>query len=151
MFLFCSVFFLLQSVVGIFLWLFGTVFLVSVLLSDFFGFWLVWVFMCCCIFFCIFGFFFERTQLVFNTMLFVLFLYHFSLSCGILDIGDSLHNSWTKLLVSYIYPTSVDCNLTWSLQISNVLVLVFTDMESFVSATRTKTETLYIWRDYLHI
>lgn len=72
-------FFLLQSVVGIFLWLFGAVFLVSVLLSDFFGFWLVWVFMCCCIFFCVFGFFFERTQLVFNTMLFVLFLYHFSL------------------------------------------------------------------------
>ena len=57
---------LLQSVVGIFLWWFGAVLLVSVLLSDFsasgwFGSLRLVGFSFC--------FFFERTRLVFNTVL----------------------------------------------------------------------------------
>lgn len=74
--------------------------------------------LCVAVFFSVFLAFFSRGLSWFLTPCCLFY------SC----ITSACTNSWTKLLVSYIYPTSVGCNLTWSLQISNVLVLVFTDM-----------------------
>ena len=85
-FLLC--FFLLQSVVGIFLWLFGVVLLVSVLLSDFLA--SGW-FRCLCVaaffFLRVFGFFFRGLGWFLTPCCFFYSCITFSLSCGTCAYG----------------------------------------------------------------